>query len=85
MKRRPRPQKREQSAIHEPAARGPEQETQPDALQARGKCVLETALEGDAVRDEAEEGEGETCDEGADGVNCCVSRACVCRVHDQAL
>lgn len=70
MKRRLHPQKREQTAIHKPAAGRPEQEAQPDAVYIRGNCRVQTVFQNNAMRDEAENGEGETGDEGADGVYC---------------
>lgn len=70
MKRRLRPQKREETAVHKPAAGRPEQETQPDAVHIRGNCRFQAVFQSNAMRDEAEDGEGETSDEGADGVYC---------------
>lgn len=63
------PEGEEETAVDDPAAGGPEQEAQACALQIWGRGVCKAGFQGDAVCDETEDGEGQTRNEGVDGVD----------------
>lgn len=78
MERRLCPEEGEESAVYDAAAGRPKEEAEACGVEIGRRGVRQMMFYGDAVRDEAEDCEGETRDEGAGGVDCCV-----CNGHGQ--